>query len=250
MNLKCISISFFLMLPLWMIGATKNNQELFLQAVQLQQDKKYNQALSVYEQINPKGRAVFYNMGLIYYSLNQLPYALVYLQRAQQNAPSQDYALIAQLVTATNKQLGKPDVASYWYTLLARFVSGVSLLFLQLLFLGLWYLLFLCLFSGDKKRKNILLNVIIGLLLALSTVGLFVKASLQRYNGGVVIENEVLLRAGPEMDYDAIGALTNADQVTIIKKVDNWYLIKDGSKRGWIPATSLLPINEEMSLRK
>lgn len=243
MNIRYSILSFLISLFFPIMGQ-KNNQELFLQAVRLQQDKKYDQALAAYEHINPKGRAVLYNMGLNYYALNQFPQALAYLQRAQQNAPIKDYTLITNQIAHINNQLGKPAYASFWYTFFARFVSGISLLMLQILFLTLWYFLWLCFLSKQKKRRRIFLFTLCSILFVMSGIGLFVKASLQRYTGGVIVEKEASLRVGPQSDYEAVDTLVSADQVTIIKKVDNWYLVKSGSKRGWIPKEALIPINE------
>ncbi len=231
----------FLVMPFFSFAA-KNNQELFLQAVQLQQDKKYSEAIARYEQIHPKGRAVLYNMGLSYYALNQLPYALAYLERAQRNAPSHDYALIASHITAITKQLGKPAVASFWFTSLARWVSGISLLWLQLVWLLLWFFFWWRFNALQKNRRRLLLFTLWGILFAVCSVGLFVKATLQRYTGGVVIEKEVLLRAGPQKEYDVVGTLSSSDQVVVKKKVDNWYLVTAGAYKGWVPADTIIVI--------
>lgn len=243
MKIKFLCLVFLTVIPFF-VTAAKNNQEQFLQAVQLQHDKKYKNALAVYEAINPKGRAVLYNMGLSYYGLGQFPHALAYLQRAQRNAPSSEYALIAHQLTTIKKQLGQPAIASFWYTAIARWVSGISLLLLQLIFLFLWYLLWWRFGYIQKNRRKAFLFALWTILFTVCSVGLFVKATLQRYTGGVIIEKEVSLRAGPQKEYDAVGAVTSGDQVTIIKKNDNWYLVKAGSNRGWVPGNAVIVINE------
>lgn len=243
MNIKYMVIIFLSVMPFGAI-ALKNNQELFLQAVQQQQEKNYGQALHLYEQVNPKGKAVFYNMGLSYYALNKFPQALAYLQKAQLNAGYSDYLLINKQLNTINKQLGKPVIASFWYSSVAAVVSGISLLLLQLLFLMLLYVAWWRFFSEQKKHKQLFFIIIWSLLFVLCSVGLFVKASLQRYTGGVIIEKEVSLRSGPQVDYDSVGTVVTADQVAIIKKADNWYLVKSGSKRGWIPEESFIVVKD------
>jgi tetratricopeptide (TPR) repeat protein len=137
-NVVLTSIFIMICFSSWHIHALKNNQELFLQAVNQQQEKNYGHAINLYEQINQPGRAALYNTALSYYALNKFPQALAYLQKAQHNAPYREYMLITDHLNIINKQLGKP-IVSFWYSILAAMVSGISLLFLQLLFLALWY---------------------------------------------------------------------------------------------------------------
>jgi tetratricopeptide (TPR) repeat protein len=222
-----------------LLVCAQNNQELFLQAVQAQQNRKYDQAFNLYEQIQPKGWAVFYNVAHIYYDQKKYASALAYLLKAQRQAGMHDYSIINDQISIVYKQLGKPEMGSSIFTFTKAALSVVSLLFLQLLFLVLFFIL---LWMLKKRKRGYIGYIIIFSLILPVSVGLFVKGYAQRYTGGVIIENEVPLRVGPQDNYEKIGHLPYAQRVIIQKQVRDWYLVQTPLQQGWVSTAQVIPI--------
>src|SRR5579872_4836188 len=122
-----------------------NDEELFLRANKLYEAHDYDKALSSYEMIPHKGRAVLYNMGNCYFYKNDYPRALAYWSKAEKGATVQEKLAIDRNKHYVLEKLGKKNdyfFAQRMYELFEYSAFYVSFFCLQLLLLLVWYCLF------------------------------------------------------------------------------------------------------------
>ena len=117
-------------------------QETFLEGNKLYYEKRYKPALDRYEEIQPKGLAIWYNIGNTHYRLGDKARALVAWKRAQKNSPTHLIERSHHNIVAVESELEtyEMDTASAY---LQYRLSLISFFLLQVLFLAGWYLFFI-----------------------------------------------------------------------------------------------------------
>lgn len=232
---RCIIFCFFAV-----CAQAGNDEELFLRGNKLYEHNEYDKALSSYEMITNKGRAVLYNMGNCYYHTNNYPLALVYWLRAERGATPYECALITHNKQQLATKMGKPMAQSLVEQMMSFVYASmpyVSLLFLQIFFLLVWYFL---IFATAKKNR--LKKLVIS---ALLLVAMFVGAVLGMYHFkhkavcGVIVKQQALLFSGPHAGFHAIGSVSCADHVVVTEQREGWYKIRYSGNIGWVEAEAV-----------
>jgi len=133
----------------------KNNaQEFFLRANKEYNNKRFDQAYKLYTTIDPKGRAVWYNLGNCNYELKKYPDALICWRRAQQEASHAENKDIEYNIAQAREQEGLHTRHSQWYVWLRASAAPFPFIVLQLILVVLWFSLFWLLFI-HKGPKDI-----------------------------------------------------------------------------------------------
>jgi hypothetical protein len=217
-----------------------NDEELFLRGNKLYEHHEYDKALSSYEMMAHKGRAVLYNMGNCYYHIHNYPQALVYWLRAERGATPYECGLIAHNKQQLAKKIGKHSTQS----LVDRITSFVhaampyfSLLFLQIFFVILWC--FFVFTTGKKNRFRKLISIVLLLLMMLLGAALGVYYLKHRTVFGVVVKQQAVLFSGPHAEFHAIGSVACADHVVVKEQREGWYKIGYSGNIGWVEAEAI-----------
>jgi len=218
-----------------------NDEEFFLRGNKHYEKKEYDQALTAYEMISKKGRAVFYNMGNCYYHKNDYPQAIVYWTRAQDGATSQENQCIEQNKKKIFDDLGKKvdnnsnieKIINIFYRLNPYF----SLLVLQLFFLLFWYLLFYSAKRQWRFKKMILFFLFILSICTLLLLSIYYIKKITQM--AIVVKKESLLLTGPNKDFHVIAMLDQLDSIVIKEKREGWYKIRYADMIGWVEADAI-----------
>jgi len=229
MSKKIFILSFLIFTNLF----THANQESFLQANALHQEKKYKKALKSYDLIEKKGPATWYNMGNSAFKTGDYPRAILYWRRAQKNSSYKTIKNSEHNISIAYKKLGyEKDKSTLGF--LNKHVSVIPLFVLQILFLFFWIAFFVSLFYLKKLRKFVLLIVlVINFLLATLSITKYRSIIYQR---GVVMQKDTNLFVGPDKNYHKITSLGVADEFKVLKKYKKWYKIKYNKFTGWVLA--------------
>jgi len=228
---------FLLIITLFIFSSVcANNQESFLKANALYEEKKYKYALESYDAIDKRGLAVWYNMGNAAYKMGDYTHAILYWRRAQKNSSYKIIQDAMQNISAAYKKLGyEKDRPSLSF--LKKHISVMTLFLLQILFLLFWFVFFIAVFYLKKQRMIILPILFLGNFL-LATF-LIAKYRSIWYQKGFVIEKKVDVFTGPDQNYHTITSLRAADEFKILKKQKKWYKIKYNKFTGWVLADKI-----------
>ena len=102
-------IVFLIMVLAVTTANTQNDEEFFLRGNKFYEQKDYDNALSSYDMMSKKGRAVFYNMGNCYFHKDDYAQALVYWSRAENGATRQEHSAIERNKRRVLEIMGKDE---------------------------------------------------------------------------------------------------------------------------------------------
>jgi hypothetical protein len=220
-------------------------QETFLKGNAAYVAGNCEEALKLYQLIEPKGPAVWYNMGNCYFRMNKFPEAIVQWSRAQKNASWRDFSMLETYIAQAYQVLGivhEVSLLSRMQAVLVRCGAICSLIVLQLLFLCC--LSIFCLLMPTLLRRSNYFFMIscIALMLCIGFVGI-IKYRDQEYPWGIVTKNSISVYAGPGIDYAPLAEAKMLDKVRVYQKRDGWLKVHvDQSGYGWVQETDLAVI--------
>ncbi|MFA5074551.1 MAG: hypothetical protein WC436_00415 [Candidatus Babeliales bacterium] len=226
------------------------DQELFLSANSCYKQSDFEKAYDLYQQISEKNAFVNYNLGNCAYKLNKFGYALLHWRRAQkdwgifnqQELLDNIYLLKQKLAEPTSDKLDfssknifdKNNINFYRYkSILVSIFTYIPIIYLQLIFLLLWFFLFLYVRRLYRAKRKFLI-VILFSLIAISGILLIVRYSLEHKHRGIVVEKKSALLSGPDKNFQQLSILPQASEFIIYKESDGYYKIKFCKQIGWI----------------
>jgi len=209
----------------------RSTEETFLQANRCYQEKKYEEALDLYNSIEKKGTAAWQNMGNCAYKLNKHVDAFVYWRRAQRGASKKELNDIRTNIAVVKEFLGKTEEIDWFENFTENLLSRFSLFSYQLTFLIFW-LLFAFVMFFVKYKKTVFFALLFPLTVVLGVV-LFAKYKTTVHPCAVVTKPSTTLLAGPDQGYHVVGKIGVADEVSILETRKKWCKIKAGSLAGW-----------------
>lgn len=215
-------------------------EEQFLQAHTLYRASEFQKALEIFELIEPKTSAVWYNIGNCIYHCGDEARAYICWMKAQRHAPGYLKKCIEKNLTTCLKKLGKEQKQSLLagfvpsvYTMLAKIPRGV----LQVLFLAIWYsILFLVFVQRKRIYKYCYISGVILMGAGLLVIMHYYETNLVE---GIICKKEVPLYAGPDSRYDKIGQVNLLDTMRVYQQLESWCKVGDQSCVGWILAESI-----------
>jgi hypothetical protein len=214
-----------------------SDEECFLRGNKLYENQEYKDALSSYEMVNKKGRAVLYNMGNCYYHLCDYPRAFLYWSRSERGALLSEIACARYNKQHVLEKLGRKKEEGFCARVL-HFYDAVliyfSLLALQILFLISWCM-FLFVFYRNGRSKKL---ITVMLLLVVLFIGFGLRRCLvkQSVKIGVVMKEKASLFAGPDNKFHVVCPLATVDCVEIKEEREGWYKVGYSGNIGWIEA--------------
>ncbi len=221
------------------------SQELFLQAHELYKAKDYEKAYELYNQIPNKSARVHYNLGNCAFKLNKLGYALLHFKRAETNWGLFNKTELTHNIKLTKERLNSNNskkeekisfiiaVSQHCKSMTISLIRSIKLLYLQLLFLIVWFSIFVLKRWPVAKRFK---YATIPLLFLLCIFGfmLAVKYGLRLTSNGIVTAPKAVVRSGPGETYQSIINVREGDEGTITKITDTYYKVAFKGKLGWI----------------
>ncbi|MBS1988635.1 SH3 domain-containing protein [Candidatus Dependentiae bacterium] len=226
----------------------QNPQEVFLYGNELYKKGDYTEALKQYEQILHKTPQLFYNMGNCAYKLKKFGYALLYWRKAEYNWGISGRDELIKNIALVKKEL-VPDASGKKISGIKKaseclsnealsLIKAIPLLWLQLAVLLMWLFLFLYLHYLHRKGRAFVIACLFSFL-ALAASMLTLKYGINFRQYGVVVAKQGTLRAGPGDTYKTLGEVSQADEVRIFKKTDDFYKITTRGTIGWISQKEL-----------
>lgn len=195
-------------------------------------------ALDAYRAITKKRPVVWYNMGNCYYHMHELVPAILSWQRALPGSSYATYCAAQEQIAAAQRQLGIQETHH-----VPLFLSGIAHLIpvgvMQILFLLCWLCLWLCIrYRYQLPFSN---GLIFGILVIaiFGAVVVYLQWSADRYEQAVVIQKDMVLYAGPDEKYDAVGAVAQGSTIALVQKVPGWYKIAYDERYGWVMASAI-----------
>jgi len=244
--MKKLFIYIFFMLIVMQIHAG-NTQETFLRANKLYKEHEHAQALELYESIKNKGSATWYNMGNCAYKLGKYTDAYVYWRKAQAYATSHEHKAIAHNINALADIIDAQvwvvqDTNAYeWYKPIKNIATARSLLFMQLLFLLLWFLVWYCGAYLLREKRYML-----GSMLLSSTLGcaLLLALNYREHTKQValVVQSQIKVFAGPDDHYHCLGYINAIAELEIKEQRDQWYKVCHKDLVGWVFADTIIRV--------
>ncbi len=206
---------------------------LFSQGTRLLQQGEYRAALDAYEAVAGVGRAsgaLYYNMGLAYYSLDELGQGIRYFEKARRYLPHNErlqhnFALARQQTVDQFADLPAPFWLEAWRSVVRnsgdRGIFALGLFFYLAAF-GIWGFGMLYRTQGRRHVGLRRASLAIGALLLIAAFA----ASSERAepSRAVVLATEAPLRALPEID---------SERRELVHEGTLLYLMADDLELGW-----------------
>lgn len=230
----------FLLFPVFFVSVfcfSNNSEESFLQANKFYRNREYKKAFDLYDSIERKGPAVWYDMGNCLFKMNEHLDALVCWKRAQNGASAFELNEIRKNISIVNEILGRTKEQSFFNEVFSEFINRFSLFVFQFTFLLFWFSLFIFVWFFKKIKKLILVILLpVNILFGLAT---FMKYKIGTYESAIIRKDLVSLFSGPDENYQIIGKVNFAHEVKILEKRDHWCKVKVDGLAGWILADKL-----------
>lgn len=223
------------------VGIAYGENTKFHQANQYYKEGKYEQAISLYQQIIDSGiknGVIFYNLGNAYLKNGQLGKSILSYERAKRFLP-RDEDINSNLAYANLLTIDKISKKRHW--LKAGIIKAHQLLNIneQTLVIFIIYLiitLLIILYIFINKRLFIITGIILVsvFLILLISLSLKIHSTLQQKEV-IMIVPRVEVKSGAEDKIETIFFIHEGTKVKINEVRDNWYCIEllDG-KIGWI----------------
>jgi len=221
----------------------------FDNATTLLSEGRYEEALTEYEAIRSNGvfsAALWHNMGVAHYRLDNLGHAILYFERAARMDPEHE-AIAHSLRVARERQVDSFSSLPrpFWRTTQAAVLDAVPP--------GAWYILGLTVLYGALAL--FLIQVFGGVRLPLGRsihrllpaagaacvfIALSSSISPPRPEAAVIVASEVTLAEQADSAAPAVQVVHEGLTVDVRARTPEWVLIQLGNgTRGWVPAVAL-----------
>lgn len=207
------------------------SQEQFLEANSAYKNSDFEKALSLYQALENKGAAVWYNMGNCWYRLEKYSNALVCWKKALKYGGAHWYDRIDYNCKYAYKKLGITVVPSSFYRI-CSIVNRYSIFMWQFLFLLLFYLILGLAFHWYGKKYALFLILPL-CLVSMSGVCLAVKHHMT-LRIQAIVHHECPVVAGTDERFSKIGMLVMGQEVIVKEEKGHWCKIQSNDYKGWI----------------
>lgn len=212
-------------------------QETVLKAHKQYEQGNIEQALTLYNSIEKKGPATWYNLGNCHYKQKNYMDALVCWKKAERDASWSElpalYHNIDEAYKTLNVQHGYGFKVSMYRTI-KRILALFSLFGWQLLFLLFWVVLLFFAARLARAGRYALLSSFC-LLVVLFGGCLYKKYDLISSRSGVIVEKDLVVYSGPGVDFHELGTLVKATEINICEEQADWLKVREHDLVGWIP---------------
>lgn len=206
-----------------------NFQELFLQANQICKTGDYQKALDIYDHIESKGEAVWYNIGNCYFYQKDYVRAIWAWMQACKVGSGEILISSRSNIAVALDLLGIKNYEFGYFK--------INFLIWQLLILALMLLVLLLLLSYNANNKIWGVSIF---LLAAMIFGINFWYVKERKLVYAVVQDSANLVAGPANGYHVLDKIVPGQILKIIRSEADWCYIDHGGVKGWIAKSNLL----------
>jgi uncharacterized membrane protein YraQ (UPF0718 family) len=225
------------------IGAQTDEQFVFNNACELYNAGRYQDAMLLFESIAQPTPAIFYNIGMCFYKMEDFGHALQALWRADRSATAEqkkmnEQARLKVRAHIDDAPLPHDSVSSvqrmsqaFW-----QFIDRVPLLYLQLIMLlivGVLIAVACCYIHIPSVIMRVILLFLLTLMMLLMALLVYQRYSRRHCRRGIVL-TQTPVRIGPNQHYHSPQEIPVGTLVMVEKKVPGWYKIHHHQYRGWV----------------
>jgi tetratricopeptide (TPR) repeat protein len=249
-----ILILFFISLFVRATSAQGTEKDKFYQGVTYFSAGSYKEALQVWTDIYNTGfrsANLEYNIGNAYFKLNNIPYAILFYERANLLKPADEdinYNIQVAKTLIVDRFQEIPELFFIkWYNFVSLFLSTNSWAKISLIsFILFLLLLSLYIYSARHRYK------VIGFWLALFFIIMSLSAlAFSKRNKSMVYDSHKAIitipvisgKSSPDKSGNDLFVLHEGTKITIVDEVGEWTEIRlsDGNK-GWVPLNTVIII--------
>lgn len=222
-------------------------ESLFLKGNEYFQQKDYDKAIEMYEQLIDEGYegiALYYNLGNAYYRIGKLGFAILYYEKAHRLSPN-DNDIAHNLAHANLRTIDMVEplpeffLFLWWESLLNIFsISGWTItayIFYLLLLASIGFYFFA---RNPLHHKVVLISGTVSIILLVITLALLIVKYNREVNikKGVIVEQAVNVKLSPDYRSNDAFIIHEGLKVILEDEIDDWIRIRlqDG-KVGWMP---------------
>jgi len=229
------------------LNAFSGVDEEFNQANELYRLEKYQQAQEIYLSLTEQGMAssdLFYNLGNVYYKINQIGRARLWYERALKLDPAdKDLRANLQFIKAQlidKAREAEPNMFLKPFLLLERFSSLNRMARLAaIIYQHIIWILILGLFFQKVRRKQARLISVLLVTAVLIIIPLIHSIYLEAHPQAVITAKEAVVSSGPGSDFSQQFTLHAGTKVSLEQLYEGYYEI-----------TLLVPETEEINRNK
>ena len=196
---------------------------------------RYALACDAYQNIENKGFAVLYNLGLSYMHQGNRSQAILWNKRAEKQANFKELTQLYDLYDCMHRQIDS-DYEPSWYEqcvlFLKKCVLSISMLLLQILLLFIIIVLMLCWYRRLLVFNKAVFCMIFLYILLMSAW--WYKTDMMQQRIGIVTKNTIFVFAGPDDSFYKKSELHESDEVMIVEIKPGYYKIHMQQVVGWI----------------
>jgi len=237
-NMKNRFLLLFIFLVTGSLAKGLTSEEIFLRGNLLYEKGDIKEALKSYQEIDPKGQVVWYNMGNCYYHSKEKAMAVLCWKRAERGAISS--SLHDKIEKNMKIVCGKNEMYDKHYIIkfINKALSVYPFFLWQTLFLIFWIIFSMSIIRLYTKRRYFLLiclffiNIILGALL-------FKKYELVNELLCVVTGKKVLVFSTPDDNSHVMGTVPYSACLNVEEVGEGWNRIKYNSLLGWVDVKNI-----------
>lgn len=204
-------------------------QEAFLQANKLCMEGEFAKALDLYDTIDTKGSAVWYNMGNCYFYQKNLPKAIWAWLNACKTGKGKIAVQSEQNIAVAQNLLEIKNWSGYY--------PKIDFLTMQVWLLFCIFVLFIILIKKCQSKTKWWL---LFFFLEMGFLGIAWWYEKSQRSVWVVAQKTMNLMAGPANEYHVLDSVLAGQILSIKYCLDEWCYIDDGNMQGWLTKKDLL----------
>ncbi len=225
--------------------------ETYESAVKLYSQKKFNEAISIYEQIlskNKESDKLYFNLGNCYLKTNQLGKAIYNYELAAKLNPKDDDIKV-NLNIANSKTIDKIDNKENYFigelkSSIAKYYSTTSLAWISIFSLIISLsLLLLFIFSKSVllKRGGFIASILsFCVFVCAMLLGYFSLNLKKQTHFAIILSHEIKIHAEPNDLSGSKFSLHEGTKVSVLNQTDKWLNIKlENGNEGWVKSNSV-----------
>lgn len=199
--------------------------------------------MKAYQQIPEKNFQINYNLGNCAYKLGNDGQALLYWRRAESDwgilgrGELLENINLLQEKLSKNKKKGFDNFVSRFLSKVKKYslswIRSAPILFFQIMFLILWFILFFFLKILYKKKNKVVILTLF-LFIFLFGISLVLRHSYDLSRYGIVTTPKTVLWSGPSKNFQQLGFIFQGSEVLVNKKTDNFFKVKFNGQVGWV----------------
>lgn len=236
------------------ISAQDTSNDKFYQGVTFYNAGSYNEALQLWNDIYKTGYRsanLDYNIGNAYFKINNIPYAILYYERAYLLKPGDEninYNLQVARTLNVDRFQEIPELFFIkWYNFVSLVLSTNTWAKISILTF-IFFLLFLSLYIYSKKHLYKVLGFWLAIFLLFLSIGSLAftirnKSLVYNSHKAIISSPVVSGKSSPDKSGNDLFILHEGTKVTVEDAVGEWQEIRlsDGNK-GWVPGNSIIII--------